>query len=921
MHIKPLTIKRITKIGIILLFLGISISPAFAQNEASVWSLGEGIQFNFNTGSPEISNFSGNSKANATICDSLGNLILYTDGITVWNRNNEILINGEQIISDGARVFGRPVFAPYPKKKGHYFLFNQYIPSDSYPIQNKKLVYAEININAFNGRGEVVAKDQFIHGDYHYEPTIAGFCNNDFFWIAIDRDNPELDYGHHRDIINFYKIDENGINTNPKVNSFFDIGNSHGYRFSPNGDKLIFNYAENLPPWDVHDVVADFNFLTGELYNYRVLNLNIVSAKEFSPDSKLLYYFSGSQLIQLNVDYSTFTPIMQSKKVIINFPIPSDDAFPGIDLQLAPDGKIYFSYWDYPSGKVKIGRINKPDEIGTACEPELDFYTTGTNNLWFPDFVTSFFRDNQSEILDEVFPDAGPELEICSRGSDSIGTSGIPGVSYQWFPEAYIEDPLSSRTVFKAPRRENIPEVIVKTLRTTDGNCWIHFDETQVTVLPQPAKVPIDGSWSVCPYVEKVDYWADDDNYDLEWLITGGEIAEKISRDSIKVDWWDTNFGASVRAVATNAYGCTSDTSVFPVRINVELITETPKGPEKLCIADTKNVVYQIRNTNGSVYDWFPENGEVVTGQGTNKVEVNWFGEGLHNISVKETSITIDTVCYGESEPLQIEVINDSLEIHLNAASFLATNDIQLNYQNEKFDSFKHHLQVEVENGTETFQKDLPSTGFYYRQNVAIYPETFRIKVTNSCGEIFYSNPQQSVVLKGVVMNSENMIQLTWNINQFWETNNVIHEIWYSENRNDGWQQVAALGKVNFFDFLLQGNSLTHFFRVKEVNQDDNFESWSNIIEISISDKLKIPDVFTPNSDGYNDEWNIENIQFHSIQRVVVFNKLGEVVYQCGDEFIPWDGNINGRIIQGTYFYQIIFKSGEKKYGQVTVLQ
>ena len=68
----------------------------------------------------------------------------------------------------------------------------------------------------------------------------------------------------------------------------------------------------------------------------------------------------------------------------------------------------------------------------------------------------------------------------------------------------------------------------------------------------------------------------------------------------------------------------------FPVRINVELITETPNGPNDLCVAEAKNVTYKIKNTNGSVYEWIAEGGDVVSGQGTNNVTVNW-KKGLTN--------------------------------------------------------------------------------------------------------------------------------------------------------------------------------------------------------------------------------------------------------------------------------------------------
>jgi hypothetical protein len=53
----------------------------------------------------------------------------------------------------------------------------------------------------------------------------------------------------------------------------------------------------------------------------------------------------------------------------------------------------------------------------------------------------------------------------------------------------------------------------------------------------------------------------------------------------------------------------------------------------------------------------------------------------------------------------------------------------------------------------------------------------------------------------------------------------------------------------------------------------------------------------------------------------VVYNKTGKPVYQCKNEFIPWDGKIDGKIYQGTYFYQLAFEGGQIRYGQITVLQ
>ena len=268
-----------------------------------------------------------------------------------------------------------------------------------------------------------------------------------------------------------------------------------------------------------------------------------------------------------------------------------------------------------------------------------------------------------------------------------------------------------------------------------------------------------------------------------------------------------------------------------------------------------------------------------------------------------------------------VEIVNDSLEVQLNQVSFTSTNDINLNYQSEKLDLSKHYLQLEIENEFGEFIKIVTTMGTYYRSDEIMYSEILRLKVTNLCSEIFYSNPQQTIVLDGDEINSENTVQLSWNINRFWESDRLTHEIWHSDKGKEGLQMVAQLDAVTNYDFIFQGNSLFHLFRVKEINNDKNVESWSNIIEIEIDDKIKIPDVFTPNGDGYNDTWEVENINFHSIERVEVFNRFGHKVYECKNEFIPWDGKINGEILQGTYFYQITFDAENIKYGQITILQ
>lgn len=77
-------------------------------------------------------------------------------------------------------------------------------------------------------------------------------------------------------------------------------------------------------------------------------------------------------------------------------------------------------------------------------------------------------------------------------------------------------------------------------------------------------------------------------------------------------------------------------------------------------------------------------------------------------------------------------------------------------------------------------------------------------------------------------------------------------------------------------------------------------------VTVYVINKLYIPDAFSPNGDGRNDNWVIQNIGAFPACEVVVFNRWGEVVYYSKGYEKPWDGFYrNERIQAGLYTYQI----------------
>lgn len=80
----------------------------------------------------------------------------------------------------------------------------------------------------------------------------------------------------------------------------------------------------------------------------------------------------------------------------------------------------------------------------------------------------------------------------------------------------------------------------------------------------------------------------------------------------------------------------------------------------------------------------------------------------------------------------------------------------------------------------------------------------------------------------------------------------------------------------------------------------------SSEVVVNISESyLAVPNVFTPNGDGKNDEFRVA---YRSLKEFHcwVYNRWGKLVYEWTDPAKGWDGTINGRpAAEGAYFYVI----------------
>jgi gliding motility-associated-like protein len=85
---------------------------------------------------------------------------------------------------------------------------------------------------------------------------------------------------------------------------------------------------------------------------------------------------------------------------------------------------------------------------------------------------------------------------------------------------------------------------------------------------------------------------------------------------------------------------------------------------------------------------------------------------------------------------------------------------------------------------------------------------------------------------------------------------------------------------------------------------------------------LKIPNVFTPDGNGINDFFEIENLEYYPGSVMVIYNRNGKKVFEHNDYYLNWwDG---GNQAQGTYYYVLTYtRLGKQKQiqGVITLIK
>jgi len=358
------------KLGFIISILISSIFFASAQNEGNIWYFGWGAGLDFNNGVPVPL---GDGQLNtlegcATIADNNGDLLFYTDGMTVYNKNHTIMPNGTWLLGHSSSTQSS-VIVKKPASSTIYYIFTV----DGWSGTSGGFNYSEVDMLLDGGLGDINANKNIPIFPYACEKVTAiKHQNGSDFWIISRLESS--------DIFHSYLLSSSGINLIPVAsNAYSYMSGTGGYlKGSPDGSKVAACYFhENLPV-----EVYDFDNQTGILSNPVISqSSSYFYGIEFSPDGNLLYATdcTGHEVVQYDLNAGS----------LIGQVIGTTATQAGA-IQLAPDNKLYV----VSNAQSSLDIINNPNILGIGCnyDPNGVNLIAGTSvGLGLPTFFSSIF--------------------------------------------------------------------------------------------------------------------------------------------------------------------------------------------------------------------------------------------------------------------------------------------------------------------------------------------------------------------------------------------------------------------------------------------------------------------------------------------------------------------------------------------------
>jgi len=400
------------------------ILPLFclSQKQGNIWYFGDHAGLDFNSGSPvALTNGQTYSpdgtpiEGSAVISNSLGALLFYTNGNKVWNKNQQVMPNGDSLLSDFSSTQAALII-PQPGSSRYFYIFTV----DDFYEDNLQygFRYSIVDICLANGLGDIIKdrKNIKLLDTVCEKLTAVKHANGIDYWVIVHKYYSDAFYSYHLSSIGIIDTVISHVGSmHPLISLPHNAGYSIGQlKASPNGQKLgivsgngygiaeYFDFDKNT------GVISNcVNIQPDSVYNYYGVS--------FSPDNSKLYIaglFNNYSIFQYNLNAGSGNPdsVKASRTSISTYNHPVNYWA----LQLATNGKLYITRASNSGNYHYLSVINNPNNLGLNCNYQDSVIYLGgkTYSMGLPNFIDSYDYSNTTYDCNEGIEEYALENEI-----------------------------------------------------------------------------------------------------------------------------------------------------------------------------------------------------------------------------------------------------------------------------------------------------------------------------------------------------------------------------------------------------------------------------------------------------------------------------------------------------------------------------
>ncbi len=549
-------------------FSDIEVTEYGVSNQLSnQWYFGEQAGIEFTGGAQAIldANNMMATEGCATISDVNGDLLFYTNGFTVWNREHEVMLNGDTIGGEQPAAQSA-IIMPFNGDETMFYIFtNESVYGDG----EYALRYSIVDMKEDVGKGKVIVKNRMLMDNSTERVTASGFTGNDVI-VAHEFGN------------NTFR----SFFTNP--NGFFaalysPVGEVHEFTNEQSGTGYMkISPAQNTIAVNIPGTsqVEIFDFDAGVVSNPRLIDTgepNLYGLEYSTAGTKLYLTTTGanSKLIQYDLDS------LNSMDPATDIEATKFDGYPqGPDygaLQNGPDGVMYMAVDN--SGTIGTVNNSNGDDAGASFDPNGFDLQGRTSRLGLPNFAQNQSPPLQQPSMTVTVGCVGQESTFSGVGRDNVIEN------YLWiFGDGTSAVGQDTTHTYAAP---GIYTVQLELSNRCDVDT-ILMQTIEIFTLPQEPTVPQDTALCDQPIV--LTAWPVD-NPDFSYFWSTGETTREITV---------SNPAIIDVAIIDNTTGCSSDT------LQVLMADARPSfdlGPDRVLCQTDPTVTLDTQIANGT-YSW-----------------------------------------------------------------------------------------------------------------------------------------------------------------------------------------------------------------------------------------------------------------------------------------------------------------------------